>query len=191
MTKDAVATMGTILTDDVGGRDAVHVAVIAVAAEEKFAPGQDVGVSTSGNASARVEPVGIVDPFLKQMVQPGQRFWLYLYPRTITSLRHQWTHPAFQDDAQDVVYSTPSSKLASEQWLRDFTSKADCPGFHDVMAAAERIADGAIVGWDGEYMHFDGSDAHGEIPDEFWHHVEVVLGRPIKGQKAKYFSCAC
>lgn len=199
MAKDAVATMGEVLPDDVGGRDAVHVAVIAVRAATALSPGQRVGVERKpdGEYVARVgsgttEAIGIVDPFLDANLKEGERFWLYLYPRSITSLAHRWTHPAFADNAANTQYSPPSEKLVSEQWLKDFCAHADCPGFHAVMGKAEHIADGGSgSNWDDEYMHFDGMDAHGEIPEEFWRHVEIVLGRPIIGTKATYFSCSC
>ncbi len=189
MTKDAVATMGTILADDVGGRDAVHVAVISVAAYSRLTPGQHVGFKEAPAENAPVgivdDPIGIVDPFLEELVNPGQRFWLYLYPRTITSLRHNWTHPKFPDATTGQAYAPPSAKLTSEQWLRTFIEHADCPGYEETIGAATRAADNGE-----EYVHFSGQDAHGEIPPEFWDHLSVVTGRKFDN-KPEYFSCSC
>lgn len=191
MTKDAVATMGTLLPEDVGGRDAVHVAVVSVMAGEPLTPGQHVGFKKAAAENAFVgksgELVGIVDPFLTEKVYVGQRFWLYLYPRTITSLRHNWTHPKFQDTAfPDAAYARPTERVDSETWLRDFVSKSDCPSYEEVVAAALRaIREGE------EYVHFRDQDAHGEIPREFWHHLGNVTGRRFTGALPEYFSCSC
>jgi hypothetical protein len=193
MAKDAVATMGGLLPDDAGGRDAVHVAVFSAVANKKLYAGQDVGIIEQGEPDAMVsdgtDPVGVVDPFLKSAVMPGQRFWVYLYPRTITALSHRWSHPAFE--AQATAYAPPSTKLASEKWLRNFCANADCPGYEEVMSKAAKIASGLNDAWDNEYMHFNDGDANGDIPAEFWDHVSVVLGQPIAGIKPKYFSCSC
>ncbi len=67
------------------GRDAIHVAVLPMMATRLLLPGQRL-------------KNGIVDPYLIDAVQPGQRFWLCLYPNTVSSLRHVWTHPAFADE---------------------------------------------------------------------------------------------
>jgi hypothetical protein len=76
------------------GRDAVHVAIAPTTAPCELRPGQHV--DQHGNPEGPgVVPVGIVDPFLREPVRSGQRFWLFLYPNTVTSLRHEWTHPAF------------------------------------------------------------------------------------------------
>jgi hypothetical protein len=77
-------------------RDAIHIAVAPVVAAARLLPGQHVGLQEDGQACAHEEPIGIVDPFLTEAVAAGQRFWLFLYPGTITSLRHVWTHPAFK-----------------------------------------------------------------------------------------------
>src|SRR3954471_13324325 len=107
---DALATLGTVITES-EKRDAIHLAVEPIRAAEKLYPGQDVGVDGTKN-----NPVGIVDPFLKAAVMPGEWFWLLVYPRQINSLRHVWTHPAFTDEA------VAPSRNASEKWLRDYAA---------------------------------------------------------------------
>jgi ABC-type nitrate/sulfonate/bicarbonate transport system substrate-binding protein len=82
------------LIDSDARRDAIHVAVAPVEAAEDLQPGQHVGL-VAGLASGTVAAIGVVDPFLTEAVRKGQRFWLFLYPNTVTTLRHVWTHPAF------------------------------------------------------------------------------------------------
>lgn len=192
--KDAMASLGMILPDDVHGRDAVHVAVFSAVSNEHLFPGQDVGLMGEDERDKVVgeakDAIGIVDPFLREAVHAGERFWVFLYPRTITSLSHQWAHPAFTQDVPVVV--PQPSKAESEAWLLNFCALGDCPSYHTLMEAAARVASGEPGSeYEDDYLHFDGVDAHGEIPPEFWDHVSVVLGRPILGPRAKYFSCSC
>ena len=91
--------IGQVIEDGDRRRDAIHIAVAPVTADVRLAPGQHVGLVQEGSLEL-VGPchnnIGIVDPFLAEEVEPGQRFWLFLYPNTITGLRHVWTHPAFK-----------------------------------------------------------------------------------------------
>ena len=84
-------------------RDAVHVAVAPVVAVELLLPGEHIGLYEDGRAGSAAKHIGVVDPFRRQEVQPGERFWLFLYPGTVTSLRHVWTHPAFKTRAPEVA----------------------------------------------------------------------------------------
>lgn len=85
--------VGKLITDK-AFRDAIHVAIAPANAMETLLPGQHVAYRY-GDAYAEGEFVGIVDPFLREPVKKGEAFWLFLYPNTVTSLRHAWTHPAF------------------------------------------------------------------------------------------------
>lgn len=170
-------------------RDAIHIAVAPIFAGRLLKAGDHVGLDNAGQANLTSDPIGIVDPFLERPVQRGQRFWLFLYPNTITSLKHVWTHPAFE----------VAAKSASEQWLKDFLG-SNGPDYDDLIAAVnnggkftrtdQEYDDYYGVSIEGDYVHVNGSDAHGEIPSEFWDHVENVTGRKMK-TRPSYFTCSC
>lgn len=90
--------IGQFILDGDRRRDAVHFAVAPVIAEERLTPGQHVGL-TRADSLEYAGPVGrhlgIVDPFLGAPVEARERFWLLLYPNSITSPRHIWSHPEF------------------------------------------------------------------------------------------------
>lgn len=84
-------------------RDCIHIAVVPVVAGSMLRPGQKVGVMRAsdgryitGTNTEVVGVVGVIDPYLAVPVLTGQRCWLYLNPGSITSLRHDWTHPALE-----------------------------------------------------------------------------------------------
>ena len=98
--------LGELITDShLPYRDAIHVALARVRAGERLLPGQRIAM-VNGKAIRRVDHSdGIVDPFLRGAVESGQEFWMLLHPQTITSLRHDWTHPAFDKpvDENDLL----------------------------------------------------------------------------------------
>lgn len=186
---DALATLGTII-DETAGRDAIHLAVEPVVAVEKLFPGQHVGFVDGGVGTSKT-PIGIVDPFIAGFVAPGQRFWLVVYPRTITSLRHVWEHPAFEAPAIDVVGHELTPKETSEQWIKDWAST--------VPLAYDTVMDGARVwiedkkrgGW-GEYLNFGGLLEGESVPDAFWSHYEAVTGETVdENHRGSFFTCSC
>ncbi len=77
-------------------RDAIHFALAPVTAGEALSPGDHIGFFDDGCVGKTSEPFGIVDPFLKEPVKKGERFWLFLYPGTVIRIWHFWTHDAFQ-----------------------------------------------------------------------------------------------
>jgi hypothetical protein len=182
-------SLGKIITDP-QGKDAVHIAVAPVVANQTLQPGQHVGFVES-NAEAvgkSKQPIGIVDPFMRDAIHAGQRFWLFLYPGTITSLRHEWTHPAF-----GAVSATNDSD--AEKAIRRIAEKMDI-GYHSLMNGADewlRTHDGK---WGGDYVTEYGSehwrDTFPALSAEFWRNYEIVRGVTVPDdRKESFFSCSC
>lgn len=168
------------LIDSDQQKDAIHIAVAPMVAAERLSPGQHVGLVGSAAGVAR-DTIGIVDPFLECVVMKGDRFWLFLYPNTVTSLRHEWTHPAFTnepnkpDDATSEAYT----------WLSDFAYTVGL-SYHELMdGAKDYLKTGAYLCQGGRWEGV-------RVPDEFWKHYETVTGTKVdESNLGTFFSCSC
>jgi len=178
---DALETLGTII-DETQKRDAIHIAVLPVVAKRKLHAGDDVGIFEDG-AGPSDKPVGIVDPFLKVPVQKGERFWLLLYPRMVTSLRHVWSHPAFTDE--DSAADPRGSKTKAEQVVQALADEAGIT-YAEMLSSAREFAENQeyrVEGgrWEGVYAG-----------DEFWNAYEQVTGEKVsEASRGGIFTCSC
>lgn len=117
---DALDSLGTIHTRE-EHRDAIHLGVEPVEAGEDIAIGANIGIGTDGKAYSTdfrsdIKAVGIADPFLTERIEKGEKFWLVVYPRKITSLRHVWTHPDFDNQEEKVL---DISEATSEDLMQE------------------------------------------------------------------------
>lgn len=177
--------LGQIITTD-QTRDAIHVAVAPLECGDSLVyPGRHVGLS-AGVFSEWAKPyIGILDPFLTRPVELGQKAWIYLYPGSITSLRHQWSHPAF-DAATDTYAAMGLPALDHVAWIARCAQDCDGLSYDQLMEAADnyvRTGDHFIQGG-----RFEGVC----LPEEFWVHYQAVRGVEVPTNKqGSFFSCSC
>ncbi len=189
---DALETLGTIIGEN-EKRDAIHLAVIPIVAQESLKPGDHV--SSDGRASyiGSNRSVGIVDPFLKNNVKKGERFWLIIYPRQINSLRHIWTHPSFPDDIKEEnIIDNDIEK--SKKWIESFSKSLEGfdISFDHLMKLANSWLDDFWEREDNSLLQ-DIKDVYAyKITKEFWYHYEIVTGKKVEEyKKVDFFECCC
>jgi hypothetical protein len=191
-------TLGKLI-DDTEQRDAVHFALAPVYATVKLAPGQAVGfINGTQNAGPCSDPVGIVDPFLKHWVRPGERFWMFLNPNSITGLRHEWTHPAYTAAEKlgrvEAVTNALTGREDARKWLMKFAAEWGMD--YELMiqtAAKPNFKDD----WNN-YITAHGSDLHnatelGDDHPKFWENLERLTGQKFDEEhRGKIgWSCSC
>lgn len=123
VTTDALHSLGMIHWQE-EKRDAIHLGVEPVEAGEHLNPSEHIGIGPDGKAYSTVDSrvysnikaLGIADPFLTRSINPGEKFWLVVYPRQITSLRHCWEHPDFDSNEQKVL---DISEVTSEDLMQE------------------------------------------------------------------------
>jgi len=192
MTDKVDLKLGSIIkpNEDVE-RDAIHIAVAPVTAAFKLMPGDHVGFVGADRVGITAHPIGIVDPFMRGFVEPNDRFWLFLYPNTITTLRHHWVHPDFDREVADapskaIGSSTAMAKfLESQLWLKNFAENAGL-SYKRLLELAKDWVD------NDEYAH-GGNQFEGVYTgDDFWVHYEIVTDTKVPpSKKHSFFSCSC
>jgi hypothetical protein len=171
-------------------RDAIHIAVLPVIANEYLTPGTRVGimqgtvnrVSADATKIAEGRTIGIVDPFLRTAPIDGERVWLFLDPNTITSLRHNWTHPLI---GEEVPAGADISKAYAEKVLRGFAATSDARYSDEPF---DKLL--SMLGDMSKKGYVYGNDASGEIPANVWDAYEAYTGERA-GERPEYFSCSC
>lgn len=168
------------LIDSPQERDAVHVATVPMTAAELLRPAQRVGIVGEGIAGPSANVVGIVDPYLTDVVPKGAQFWLCLLPGTVTGMRHHWAHPAFNSSAAPV-----GDKAASEAWLKGAAKTLGVP-YEELISDHSPLVTSDYIN-NGEHIR----DLWYEMDDEFWKHHKIVTGRDVPEDDRGGFTCSC
>lgn len=168
---------------DIVSRDAIHIAMSPEVAGERLLPGQHVGID---NGEERVvvsclNPVGIVDPLLKDIVEKGQKFWLWVYPNTVTGMRHHWQHPDFEEELREDY-----NKADAVSWVQDYCKSLGVE--YDELMSHAKVYLGSHYHYWSEGSLFDGEC----LPDVFWDKYEIITGTTVKDDdRGSFFSCSC
>lgn len=195
---DTQKLIGKTLPEGVD-RDAIHIAVLPVtlsgdAHNRYYEPGCPVRFvqGSRTHVERALDPVypdkariGILDPFLTDAQLPGTRVFVFLYPNTVTSLKHAWTHP--------LVDTTEAQKAASEAWLQGFAGRWRM-NYDDLLeAATDRTAgqwSNYVTAMDRDLHSFEELEEDGPL---FWEHLEKFTGERFDdAHRGKVgWSCSC
>lgn len=110
---DLMNTFGKKLPEDVTTRAVIPMGVLPCTAQVTLYPGQEV--HTAGYPAT--SGLGIVDPFLKNPVFPGERFWMFMNPKTSIEIKSTWSHqsvPENVSESQQLLKKEDTWELAEE-----------------------------------------------------------------------------
>ncbi|MDE2010251.1 MAG: hypothetical protein KGJ09_09280 [Candidatus Omnitrophica bacterium] len=175
--------IGTIL-DEFAKKDAIHIAVAPVVAGEELQPGDKIVLTQEGKAvkCTVISALGLADPFIaREKIKKDERFYLFLYPGTITDLRHEWYHPAFPEKLNQEIDA--QNRESAQLWIRHWAENIGL-SYDEAMEAAH-----AYVDFD-EFLCEGGRWEGYSVPEEFWSHFKTLTGKEPT-YMGSFFSCSC
>lgn len=186
--------LGEILTTT-EERDAIHIAIAPVIAGVELKPGEHIGFAPESKmivitTGLLVKHIGIVDPYLTKPVKKGEQFYIFLYPRTVTSLKHVWTHPDFEviSNTQERDKQNTEKTDVAYQWLTNFATDVVHMSLNSLLNAADEFQKTG----DYQCLSFDTPDEchNEETMILFWQHYETLTNNKPKTVEG-FFRCAC
>lgn len=160
-------------------RDAIHIAICPAVAKSTLQPGERISIENLNGtifaypSTPKKDGDGIVDPFLRYEVKSGNKFYIFLHPDTIRSLRHDWICPKFEDQTKSKVYMIHVAR--DIQWDYD-----------QLMSAAAHWVANKEYAYENNELYKDiGIDW-----DDFWNHYEILTGHTPE-DRSGFFTCSC
>jgi hypothetical protein len=190
---DALDTLGTCPIPENSGRDAIHLAVEPVVSRHYLEAGQRIAMKDgfAVPAGLNIPATGIADPFVAGTIRPYEKFWFVVLPRTITSLRHVWSHPAFPEavtpEGNDPLAFVPEQSMAMA-WMKEFCAEIG-ERYDYIMEGARKY----IEAGDYTYGEKDSGNLEGvDITSEFWEKYEAITGKKVPvNDRGSFFRCSC
>lgn len=195
---DATATLGTVHTKN-EGRDAVHLAVYQVTLGQNISmydKASKLTIKSNGRAYIYDEydenqtAYGILDPFINQSLNVGDKVWLILFPGMITSLRHVWEHSYFPESPKETPISSLEDKFAEFPAILNAASQLEI-SCEEIINSAEHYIK------TGNY-YCGGNEAEGvHVGQDFWEDYYRYKGMNSDATtindiyKGNFISCSC
>jgi hypothetical protein len=116
---------------ELGAKDAIHTAIVAVRAGSPINPGQRCKLNEHREALPDEKGVGVADPFRREVIARGKPFWLLLNQDEVPNVQHVWDH-------QDIDFSPPDREPVMNATLAG-VAKDYGVTYEQVMEAADYV----------------------------------------------------
>ncbi len=119
--------------EQLGTKDAIHTAIVAVRAASAINPGERCKLNEHREAVPDSKGCGCADPFLKSTIMRGDFFWLLLCQDEVPNVQHVWDHP-------DVDFSPPTREVERNRTIKKYADEYQVT-YEQVMEAADFVVE--------------------------------------------------